>query len=54
MKIELFGHAHQWWASHRNIDALAETNHIPSVKYGGGSLLWGYFDSTGPGALVKV
>ena len=54
-KIELFGHAHQRWVWRRKKDACAEKNLIPTVKYGGGSLmLWGCFASTGPGALVKV
>ena len=42
MKMELVGQAHQW-------------NPIPTVNYGGGYLMfWGYFASTGPGAVVKV
>ena len=39
----------------RKKDVINKKNFIPTVKYGGGSLmLWGYFASTGPGALVKV
>ena len=53
MEIELFGHAHHWWFWHLKKDA--ENNFTPVEKYGGVSLmLWGYFASTGPGALVKV
>jgi hypothetical protein len=37
------------------MDAYAETNLVPTVKYGGGSLmLWDYSASTSPGALVKL
>ncbi|MBN3288548.1 NBAS protein, partial [Polyodon spathula] len=50
----IFGHAHQWLVWRRKKDAYAEKNLIPTVKYGGGSLLCGCFASTVPGVLVKV
>ena len=37
------------------ISAYTENNLIPTVKYGGGSvILWGCFSSKGPGNLVRV
>lgn len=52
-KIELFGHAQQWW--YRMKDANVEINAIPMMKYGGIYLmLFGCFKSAGPEALVKV
>ena len=53
--MKIFDHAHQLWVCCRKTETYAEKYLIPTVKYGGGSLmLWGYFASTGPGALVKV
>lgn len=56
MNIELFGHTHT--PTHPPVvglaSAYAENNPIPTVKYGVGYLLWGYFASTCPRALVKV
>ena len=54
-KIESFcqvQHQHVW---RRNRDAYKEKHLIPTVKYGGGSVMfWGCFNSRGPGALVRV
>jgi hypothetical protein len=50
-KIEVFGHAHQ----QSKEKCICRKYLIPTVKNGCGSLmLWGYFTSTHPGALVKV
>jgi hypothetical protein len=52
MKIDLISHTHQWWVWCQKIESYAEKYLVPTVKYGDGSLmLWGYFASTGPGAL---
>lgn len=54
-KIERFcqiQHRHVW---RRNRDAYKEKHLIPTVKYGGGSVMfWGCFNSRGPGALVRI
>ena len=54
-KFERFGqiqHRHVW---RRNRDAYTERQLIPTVKYGGGSVMfWGCFNSRGPGALVEI
>ena len=39
----------------RNRDAYKEKHLIPTVKYGGGSVMfWGCFNSRGPGTLVRI
>ena len=54
-KIELFGNKHSKWVWRTTKDAHAEKHLIPTVKYGGGSvMLWGCFASKGPGNLVRV
>uniref|UniRef100_A0AAR2K3W5 Tc1-like transposase DDE domain-containing protein n=1 Tax=Pygocentrus nattereri TaxID=42514 RepID=A0AAR2K3W5_PYGNA len=54
-KIELFGHNAKRYAWRRNNTAHHSENTIPTVKYGGGSImLWGCFSSAGTGKLVKV
>ena len=54
-KIKLFGNKHQRWVWRRQKDSHTEKHLIPSVKYGGGSLmLWGCFSSKGPGHLVRI
>ena len=53
-KIELFGHVHRQHVWCQKRDAYKEKHLIPTVKYGGGSLmLWGRFAAS-PGALVKI
>ena len=54
-KIEWFCQVQHRHVCRRNRDAYKEKNLIPTVKYGGGSvMLWGCFNSRGPGALVRV
>ena len=53
--MELFGHVHCRHVWRQKRDAYKEKHLIPTVKYGGGSLmLWGCFAASGPGALVKI
>ena len=55
MKTELFSHnkgSYAWW---RKNTAFQEKHLLPTVKFGGGSImLWGCVASAGTGNLVKV
>ena len=54
-KIELFGHNHKRYAWRKKNEAFKERNVMPTVKYGGGSImLWGCVAGSGTGNLVKV
>lgn len=54
-KIELFGNKHSKWIWCKTKDVYAEKYLMPTVKYGGGSvMLWACFSSKGPGNLVRV
>ena len=54
-KLELFGHMDQRYIWRKKNEAYAEKNTIPTVKHGGGSLMfWGCFSSSGTGQLCKV
>ncbi|KAI4897892.1 hypothetical protein NFI96_005019 [Prochilodus magdalenae] len=54
-KIELFGHNKGRYAWRKKNTALQEKHLLPTVKFGGGSImLWGCVASTGTGNLVKV
>ncbi|KAI4888254.1 hypothetical protein NFI96_002330 [Prochilodus magdalenae] len=54
-KIELFGHNNGRYAWGEKNTALREKHLLPTVKFGGGSImLWGCVASTGTGNLVKV
>lgn len=54
-KIELFGHNKGRYAWRRKNTAFQEKHLLPTVKFGGGSImLWGCVASAGTGNLVKV
>ncbi|KAI4885875.1 hypothetical protein NFI96_032822 [Prochilodus magdalenae] len=54
-KIELFGHNKGRYAWRKKNTALQEKHLLPTVKFGGGSImLWGCVASTGTINLVKV
>lgn len=54
-KIELFGHNKGRYAWRKKNTAFQEKHLLPTVKYGGGSImLWGCVASAGTGNLVKV
>ena len=54
-KIELFGHNSVSSVYRKPGEAFLPKNTIPTVKHGGGSLMfWGCFAATGPGRLVKI
>uniref|UniRef100_A0A3B3HVE6 Paired domain-containing protein n=1 Tax=Oryzias latipes TaxID=8090 RepID=A0A3B3HVE6_ORYLA len=49
-KLELFGKAHQLYVRRLNNEAYNEKNTVPTVKHGGGSVLfWGCFAASGTG-----
>ncbi|KAG2461018.1 TCB1 transposase, partial [Polypterus senegalus] len=54
-KIELFAKAHQLYVHRRKNEAYQEKNTVPSVKHGGGSVMfWGCFAASGTGCLESV
>uniref|UniRef100_A0AAR2LDN2 Tc1-like transposase DDE domain-containing protein n=1 Tax=Pygocentrus nattereri TaxID=42514 RepID=A0AAR2LDN2_PYGNA len=54
-KIELFGNKCCKWVWRNTRAEYAEKHLMPTVKYGGGSvMLWACFSSKGPGNLVRV
>ncbi|KAG2469162.1 TCB1 transposase, partial [Polypterus senegalus] len=54
-KIELFGHNKGHYAWRKKNTAFQEKHLLPTVKYGGGSImLWGCVASSGTGNLAKV
>src|SRR4029434_7315590 len=54
-KIKLFGNKHQRWVWRRQKDSHTEKHLIPTVTYGGGSLmLCGCFSSKGPQHVVRI
>ena len=54
-KMELFGLKPKHYIWRKPNTAHHPKNTIPTVKYGGGSImLWGCFSSAGTGALVRI
>ncbi|CAJ0944634.1 unnamed protein product [Ranitomeya imitator] len=54
-KVELFGQMHQHRVYRRKKEAFKEKNTVPTVKHGGGSLMfWGCFAASGTGLLDRV
>ncbi|KAK3560358.1 hypothetical protein QTP86_006443 [Hemibagrus guttatus] len=54
-KIELFGHNDVAFIWGKKGEAFNPKNTIPTVKHGGGNLMfWGCFSAGGPGNLIKV
>uniref|UniRef100_A0A3P9LRV8 Uncharacterized protein n=1 Tax=Oryzias latipes TaxID=8090 RepID=A0A3P9LRV8_ORYLA len=54
-KLELFGKAHQLYVLRLKDEAYNEKNTVPTVKHGGGSVLfWGCFAASGTGCLEVV
>ena len=54
-KIELFGQNSKRYVWRKPNTAHASRHTIPTVKYGGGSImLWRLFSASGPGKLVKI
>ena len=54
-KIELFGHGHdRCYVWRKKGEACKPKNTIPTVKHGGGRIMWGCFAARGTGALHKI
>lgn len=54
-KVELFGKRHQHRVYRKENEAFKEKNTVPTVKHGGGSLMfWGCFAASGTGLLDRV
>ncbi len=53
-KIERFGKNSTCRVWRRKNAELHPKNTIPTVKHGGGNMLWGYFSAKGPGRLICV
>ena len=52
--IELFGHQGKCYVWHKHNTSHHPESNIPTVKHGGGSMLWGCFSSAGTGKLVRI
>ena len=54
-KLERFGAMDQRYIWRKENEAYVENNTLPTVKYGGGSVMfWGCFESSGTGNLQRV
>ncbi|KAL0146521.1 hypothetical protein M9458_058152 [Cirrhinus mrigala] len=54
-KMKLFAKAHQLYVHRRKNEAYQEKNTVPTVKHGGGSVMfWGCFAASGTGCLESV
>ncbi|KAK3515289.1 hypothetical protein QTP70_013482 [Hemibagrus guttatus] len=54
-KIELFGRSVSHYVWHKSNTTFQKKNIIPTVKYGGGSVMvWGCFAASGPGRLAVI
>ncbi|KAK3567122.1 hypothetical protein QTP86_010083 [Hemibagrus guttatus] len=53
-KIDLFGKNSTCRVWRRKNAELHPKNTIPTVKHGGGNMLWGCFSAKGPGRLIRV
>ncbi|KAK3521940.1 hypothetical protein QTP70_020054 [Hemibagrus guttatus] len=54
-KIELFGRSVSHYVWRKSNTAFQKKNIIPTVKYGGGSVMvWGCFAASGPGRLTVI
>ncbi|KAK3522939.1 hypothetical protein QTP86_009710 [Hemibagrus guttatus] len=54
-KIELFGRSVSHYVWRKSNTAFQKKNIMPTVKYGGGSVMvWGCFDASGPGSLAVI
>ena len=54
-KVVLFGRHTQHYVWRKKGTAHQHQNLIPTVKYGGGSIMvWGYFAASGPGQLAII
>ncbi|KAK3561379.1 hypothetical protein QTP86_033119 [Hemibagrus guttatus] len=54
-KIELFGRSVSHYVWRKSNSAFQKKNIIPTVKYGGGSVMvWGCFAASGPGRLAVI
>ncbi len=54
-KVELFGRCVSHYIWHKSNTAFQKKNIIPTVKYGGGSVMvWGCFAASGPGRLAVI
>ncbi|KAK3563022.1 hypothetical protein QTP86_013282 [Hemibagrus guttatus] len=54
-KIELFGRSVSHYVWRKRNTAFQKKNIIPTVKYGGGSVMvWDYFAASGPGRLAVI
>ena len=54
-KVELFGRCVSYYVLHKSYTAFQKKNIIPTVKYGGDSVMvWGCFAASGPGRLAVM
>ena len=53
-KIELLGHNNGQKIWCKKVEAFLPKNPMPTLKDGGGSMLWGCFSSKGTGQLIAI